>query len=116
MIPGSAFSTDPSPSRGERMRHEGSPLKAQPTGGRGQTLIIVARDRPDLWRALTRQFAADGDIVILLDRRQGERRQSAQPTAPDRRGSDRRSMPRIEEDIRYRQYVIVRRRRRGLEG
>ncbi len=86
------------------------------TGGRGQSLIFVARDRPDLWRALTRQFAADGDIVILLDRRQRDRRQAAQPYAPDRRGPDRRGLPRIEEDIRYRQYVIVRRKRRRLEG
>lgn len=71
-------------------------------------LIIVARDQPELWRALTREFGQSQEIRVLLDRRVGERRTDDQCYAPDRRGMDRRSMPRIEDDVRSRQYVLVR--------
>ncbi len=78
-------------------------------------MIIVARDQLDLWHALTQQLAAHEDVLILLDRRRRERRQSVRAYAPDRRGSDRRSMPRIEDDVRSRQYVLVRPKRRRFE-
>ncbi len=96
------------------MADESRMLKGEPTGARGQSLIIVARDRLDLWQALTQQLAAEENIVILLDRRHGERRQSAQPCGPDRRRTDRRSGPNLEEDVRSRQYVIVRPKARRL--
>ncbi len=97
------------------MAEEGTALQERPTGGRVKSLIIVARDRPDLWQALTEEFGVYKDIVILLDRRQGERRQAVQPHTPDRRRADRRSLPRIEEDVRYRQYVIIRPKRARFE-
>ena len=71
-------------------------------------LIIVSRDQPDLWQALTQEFGQSQEIRVLLDRRQGERRKDNQAHAPDRRGADRRSLPRIEDDVRSRQYVLVR--------
>ena len=71
-------------------------------------LIIVARDQPDLWRTLTREFGQSQEIRVLLDRRQGERRKEDQSYVPDRRGTERRSLPRIEDDVRSRQYVLVR--------
>jgi hypothetical protein len=71
-------------------------------------LIIVARDQPDLWRTLMQEFGQSQEIRILLDRRQGERRKGNQFYEPDRRGVDRRSLPRIEDDVRSRQYVLVR--------
>jgi len=85
-----------------------SVLNVPPKGSMVRGLIIVARDQPDLWRTLIQEFGQSQDIRILLDRRQGERRKGNQFYAPDRRGVDRRSLPRIEDDVRSRQYVLVR--------
>jgi hypothetical protein len=85
-----------------------SVLNAQPKGPIVRGLIIVARDQPDLWRALTREFGQCHEIRVLLDRRQGERRKDNRAYTPDRRGADRRNLPRIEDDVRSRQYVLVR--------
>jgi hypothetical protein len=84
----------------------GSP-KAQPTGII-QALVVVARDQSDLWQSLTRHFAASEDVQVLLDRRQGERRQRLQTYEQDRRGPDRRRPPSTENDVCCRQYVIAR--------
>jgi hypothetical protein len=73
-----------------------------------RSLIIVARDQQELWQALTREFKDIPEIQVLLDRRQGERRRVAQPVARDRRGVQRRNLPRLEDDLRARQYVLVR--------
>jgi hypothetical protein len=73
-----------------------------------RALVIVARDRPDLLPSLTRHFAANEDVRVLLDRRQGARRQRVQPCDLDRRGSDRRHPPSIEWDVGHRPYVIAR--------
>lgn len=32
-------------------------------------LVIVARDRPDVFESLIHRFAGDGDVDVLLDRR-----------------------------------------------
>ncbi len=99
------------------MAGEGTALQERSTGGRVKSLIIVARDRMDQWQALTEQFAADEDIVILLDRRQAERRQAVEPySAERRRGPDRRSWPSLEEDVRLRQYVIIRPKRQRFDN
>jgi len=85
-----------------------SVLNVPPQGNMVRGMIIVARDQTDLWRTLMQEFAQSQEICILLDRRQGERRKGSQFYAPDRRGVDRRSLPRIEDDVRSRQYVLVR--------
>ena len=85
-----------------------SVLNAHPKGNIVRGLIIVARDQPDLWNALMQEFGQYQEIRVLLDRRQGERRVRNQAYAPNRRGADRRSLPRIEDDVRSRQYVLVR--------
>lgn len=85
-----------------------SVLNVPPKSNTVRGLIIVARDQPDLWRTLIQEFGQSQEIRILLDRRQGERRKGNQFYAPDRRGVDRRSLPRIEDDVRSRQYVLVR--------
>ena len=73
-----------------------------------RALVVVTRNQPDLWQSLTRHLAANEDVQVLLDRRQGERRQRVQTYELDRRGLDRRRPPRIENDVCSRQYVIVR--------
>jgi hypothetical protein len=53
-------------------------------------LFIVARGHDPLYEDLRRQFAANSDVEVLIDRRHAERRQQRTPHDPDRRGSDRR--------------------------
>jgi hypothetical protein len=71
-------------------------------------LIIVSRDQPELWQALRREFGQNDEIRVILDRRYGERRSLDRGDVADRRGRDRRNMPRIEDDLRTRKYVLVR--------
>jgi len=47
-------------------------------------------------------------IQVLLDRRYGERRTPRGPVPYDRRARERRSLLRFEDDLRARQYVLVR--------
>ena len=55
---------------------------------RDDLMIIVDPDRADLLPRLHAQF---GNVMIILDRRRGERRQTNQPIAVDQReGTDRR--------------------------
>lgn len=72
------------------------------------SLIIVARDQQELWRSLMDEFRDVGQIQVLLDRRRGERRSPRGPVAYDRRSRERRSLPRLEDDLHARQYVLVR--------
>ena len=72
------------------------------------SLIIVAREQRDLWRALVHEFKDVEQIQILLDRRYGQRRTPRGPVAYDRRARERRSLPRLEDDLHARQYVLVR--------
>jgi hypothetical protein len=72
------------------------------------SLIIVAREQRELWRSLVREFRDVAQIQILLDRRYGERRAPREPVAYDRRARDRRSLPRSEDELHARQYVLVR--------
>ncbi len=70
-------------------------------------LIIVARDQPDLWVTIQRQFAAYTRIQVRQDRRRSERRQWFQRYEPERRRVDRRRPLRIENDLSWRPYLIV---------
>lgn len=94
------------------MAGEGEPLKGQPTGVRVRDPLVVTRDQPELWHPLTEAFGDRGEIAVLRDRRQGERRQGVQLVTADRRGIDRRSLPQIADDPRLQQYVLVRPRYR----
>ncbi len=73
----------------------------------GQGWFIVSRDRPDLYQHLVQEFAGNENVKVLLDRRQGERRQSGDANLPDRRRVDRRSRPDVEVEIRSIGYAIV---------
>ena len=85
-----------------------SVLHAEPTGKTLRGLMIVARNQPDLWQTLTRAFGYSEGIRVFLDRRHGERRKEDRLHAPDRRGTERRNLLHIEDDLRARQYVLVR--------
>lgn len=80
------------------------------------SLIIVARDQPELWQALARQFAGDPSVQVFRDRRFWERRQLDQRYESDQRGPDRRHPARLEHDVRHRSFVIIRRQDETLGG
>jgi len=79
-----------------------------PTQQAVRSLIIVARGQPDLWRALVDEFKDLPEIQVLLDRRTGERRTRSAQVAHERRVRERRSLPRLEDELHARQYVLVR--------
>jgi len=81
---------------------------------KAHALIIVARDQPELWHALAKQFAANPKVQVLQDRRRWERRQRLQSLELDQRGPDRRLPPRLEYDVRHRSFVIIRQRNGSL--
>ena len=98
-----------------------SPSDAEPKsrciehGGRGagtsgeglRCLIIVARDAPDLWFYLTRTYGRIEGFRVLVDRRERERREQAQPYAPERRHAERRRPPTIERTLRRQPFLFV---------
>lgn len=71
-------------------------------------LIIVARDQPALCEYLTRNFAGDEKVQVVLNRRRGERRQRIEPHEPERRRGKRRRRPDLDRDLSYRSVVILR--------
>lgn len=70
-------------------------------------LLIVVRDRPDLWDMLRRRFAGDPEVRVILDRRQRERRQRVQVQELDRRRADRRRRLSTDKQIRDTGFAIV---------
>lgn len=70
-------------------------------------LFIVARDHPELWHHLRRDFGDDEEVQVILDRRRGERRCQIRAREPERRRADRRRPPAIEKDLRYHSFVII---------
>jgi hypothetical protein len=56
-----------------------------------RNLLIVSRDRPELYEQLKRDFAEDQEVEVILDRRLEERRKLGGAQNPERRRSDRRS-------------------------
>ncbi|MBI4636789.1 MAG: hypothetical protein HY727_10620 [Candidatus Rokubacteria bacterium] len=70
-------------------------------------LFIVARDRMDLFEYLSQTFLEADAIRVVLDRRQGERRQQDAACPGDRRRADRRARPRIDAEIRSRGYAYL---------
>jgi hypothetical protein len=71
-------------------------------------LLIVARDELSLWQSLKEAFGGSEGVTVLRDRRQEDRRRGPQAVASDRRRMERRSVPRIEDDLSVRKYVLVR--------
>ena len=71
-------------------------------------LLIVARDQLDLYRTLQEEFGESQKVAVILDRRCENRRRRGLAVPADRRRMERRSFSHIEEDLRQRQYVLVR--------
>ena len=63
-------------------------------------LMIVARDRPDLYDRLRREFNSDRAVSVVLDRRFGERRrEAAEATSAEHRLAERRRRRDIDDGL-----------------
>ena len=74
-------------------------------------LFIVARQRPDLYGYLSREFSSEADVRVMMDRRSGDRRREGERRASargDRRQTDRRSRSEAAEQINSLGYAFVR--------
>jgi hypothetical protein len=54
-------------------------------------LLVVSRDRQELYRSLERGFAGMDTHRVIVDRRVGDRRQRREVPGQERRATDRRS-------------------------
>jgi hypothetical protein len=70
-------------------------------------LFIVARDRADLYRYLSQTFADAENVEVIWDRRESERRRSANGVVLERRRQDRRQRLSVEEDLRSVGYAFI---------
>jgi hypothetical protein len=70
-------------------------------------LIIVARDRPELWDYMAYHYAEFPRLQVIRDRRQGDRRRLVQPHAPELRRANRRQAPGSQPDCGAQAFVIV---------
>lgn len=77
-------------------------------------LVIVARTELDLYNHLKRAFTGDNKVQVLLDRRQAQRRQRAEPHELERRRVDRRRQRSLEQDLRVYGSVLTRIRQSTL--
>jgi hypothetical protein len=74
-----------------------------------QHLFIVDREQPDLFAYLAREFSAEPDVTVILDRRQGERRARPRQLSPfERRQTDRRLKAEILGQLSTLGYAFVR--------
>ena len=74
-------------------------------------LFIVARQRPDLYGYLSREFSSEADVRVMMDRRGGDRRRQGKRRADmpaDRRQTDRRGRSEAAEQITSLGYAFVR--------
>jgi predicted amidophosphoribosyltransferase len=63
-------------------------------------LLIVARNRRQLYEEIKRAFAGQENVDVILDRRVLERRRSKEAPGVDRRSRSRRFRPAIDEQLR----------------
>lgn len=70
-------------------------------------VFIVAPGQRQLYESLTRTFAADSTVQVILDRRGAERRQKATSTSADRRAKERRRNADMQKKLEQRGYAVV---------
>src|SRR5262249_56090765 len=72
------------------MRKRGFQSRSVTVAKTVRTLVIVARSHARLYQHLKQDFADIETILVILDRRFGERRQRRTPFTPERRRETRR--------------------------
>jgi hypothetical protein len=77
-------------------------------------LLIVSRGNEALATYLEQHFTGDSTVQVMIDRRQGERRQRPRrppvtppDSSPERRRNDRRSHPEVDNELRLTSFAIV---------
>jgi hypothetical protein len=70
-------------------------------------IFIVARDRKDLFASLSRTFAGDDLVDIVIDRRTKERRRTPLAPETERRRKDRRIRDATDRRLRARGYAVI---------
>jgi len=71
-------------------------------------LFIVSRLEPQLFEYLSREFASEHDVKVIVDRRVGERRRGAGNPEVERRQSDRRTLAHVPRQINSLGYAFFR--------
>ena len=72
-------------------------------------LFIVSRSEPELFAYLSKEFEGEDDVRVIVDRRIGERRQSADSKpAIERRQGDRRGQSHVSRQVNSIGYAFVR--------
>lgn len=71
-------------------------------------LFIVSRREPQLFEYLSREFASEEDVRVIVDRRTGERRKSTGRYDVERRQGDRRTLAHVPRQISSLGYAFVR--------
>ena len=71
-------------------------------------LFIVSRQEPQLFAYLSREFASEDDVQVILDRRVGDRRKSTVTHPVERRQADRRTLAHVPRQISSLGYAFVR--------
>ena len=70
-------------------------------------LLIVARDQSELYRILQRAYRETDEIIVVRDRRRGERRRASESVSMERRHGDRRLAPSLAHELGSRQFALV---------
>jgi hypothetical protein len=77
-------------------------------------LLIVSRGNEALASYLEQHFKGDSTVQVMVDRRQGERRETRRPPQPnqadssaERRRNDRRGHPEVDNELRLTSFAIV---------
>ena len=70
-------------------------------------LFLVARDQPDLWDQLNKEFACE-DVSVVVDRRRGDRRRAERGKPDNRRSADRRSRADVDREVQARGFSVIR--------
>lgn len=74
----------------------------------GEHLFLVARHQPQLLRYLQQEFAAEPEVTVMVDRREGDRRKRADARPMDRRRGERRARADIPQRLASLGYAFVR--------
>jgi hypothetical protein len=70
-------------------------------------VFIVEPGRRQLYESLTRTFAGDSTVQVILDRRGTERRKRPEPRSSDRRATERRRNKDVQQKLSQRGYAVV---------
>jgi hypothetical protein len=70
-------------------------------------LVIVSRNRPDLYAHIAQLFFADARYLLIFDRRRTQRRRVKEAPESDRRKGHRRTRPEVDGEIRVQGWAVV---------